>query len=98
MKNAIVAFDRFERRGTFMHKQDGIMRLESRQDAEPILEFVKQRADMPDDRDFKYIGEIPKATLDQALIEGWADDTKAWRKWFAENPKFSAKWHRGTQS
>jgi len=83
-----------EKRGTIWHEEDGVVRLESRQNVDGVLEFVKQRADTEDHKDYKYIGEIPKATLDQAIIEGWVHDDAAWRKWFAENPMFSAKWYR----
>lgn len=69
--------------------------LETRQDAEPILKFVKMRAELGRrDPEFYPLGEIPLATFGQALREGWADDDKAWRKWFAENPKFTDEWHR----
>lgn len=94
MRNAWIDYDETERKGSLMHREDGKTYLESRQDAEPIIEFVKDKARQPQDKDFKYIGEIPKATLDQALIEGWADDPAAWRRWFADNPKFTAKWHQ----
>lgn len=93
-KSALLNATRGERRGTIWHEEDGNVFLESRQNVDGVLRFVKARAELPDDKDFKYLGEIPKATIDQALIEGWADDDKAWRKWFAENPMFSAKWHR----
>ena len=83
-----------EKRGTIWHEEDGVVRLESRQNVDGVLKFVKDRSQLPDDKDFKYMGEIPKATLDQAMIEGWIHDEKAWRRWFAENPMFSAKWHR----
>lgn len=83
-----------EKRGTIWHEQDGQVLLESRQNVDGVLKFVKMRAELPDDKDFKYMGEIPKATLNQAMIEGWVDDSAAWARWFAENPMFSAKWHR----
>lgn len=94
-KSALLSAAFPEKRGTIWHDEDGVVRLESRQNVDGVLEFVKVRSEMPDDKDLKYLGEIPKATLDQALIEGWVDDDAAWRKWFAENPMFSAKWHRG---
>lgn len=79
------------RKYTAIH--DGKM-METRQDAEPILEFVKMRAELPDDKDFKFIGEMPLVTFGEAIRDGWIDDDKALRKWFAANPRFSAKWHR----
>lgn len=83
-----------EKRGTIWHEEDGVVRLESRQNVDGVLKFVKLRSQMSDDKDFKYIGEIPKATLEQAMIEGWVDDSAAWQRWFKENPMFSAKWHQ----
>lgn len=80
------------RKKTIIH--DGKL-METRQDAEPILELVKMRSQLPDDKDFKFLGEVPLATFGEALRDGWADDDKAWRKWFALNPRFSSKWHRG---
>lgn len=94
MKNQMLDWLADERRATLMHKEDGRGYVESRQDAEPIVEFVKDRAQMPDDKDFKFIGSVPIAAVNQALIEGWADDMKAWRKYLADHPKFSAGWHR----
>jgi hypothetical protein len=94
LKNITLDWIADERRSIVYHKEDGRTYIESRQDVEPILEFVKNKAELPEDKDFKYIGEIPKYMLDKALIEGWADDAAQWRKWFADNPKFSAKWHR----
>lgn len=66
--------------------------METRQDAEPILEVVKNLAHIPQDKDFKVLGEMPLATFGEALRDGWADDDKALRKWFADNPKFTVKW------
>lgn len=68
--------------------------MESRQDAEPILEFVKARSELPDDKDFKFLGEVPLVTFGEAIRDGWVDDDRAWRKWFRENPKFSSEWYR----
>lgn len=83
-----------ERRATLMHREDGQTYIESRQDAEPIVEFVKARAEMPDDKDFRFIGSVPMAAVNQALTEGWADDPKRWRRYLKDNPKFSAEWHK----
>lgn len=93
-KNVMLDWLSGERRATLMHKEDGKAYVESRQDAEPLIEWVKNRAQQPDDKDYKYIGSIPESTLNQAMIEGWFHDQQAWRKWMADNPKFSAKWHQ----
>ena len=94
MKNQILDWLSDSKHATLHHKEDGNGYIEHRQDVEPILEYVKHKAQLPEDKDFKYIGEIPQVVLDQALIEGWAHDHKKLRKWIAENPKFSAKWYQ----
>lgn len=83
------------RRATLLHKEDGVLYGESRQDAEPIIEWTKARAQgVTDDPDYKFVATIPEATLNQAFTEGWFHDQAAWRKWMAENPKFTAKYHK----
>jgi GTP-dependent phosphoenolpyruvate carboxykinase len=94
MKNVMLDWLATERRATLFHKEDGNAYIESRQDAEPLIEWVKDRAQETDDKDYKFIGVIPEATLNQAFAEGWFHDQAAWRKWLADNPKFSARWHR----
>ena len=94
MKNRILDAIAGENRAILMHQEDGKTYIESRQDCEPIIEFVKDKARMPEDKDFKYIGELPKAVVDQAIVEGWIDDDKRIRRWFADNPKLTAEWHR----
>jgi len=69
--------------------------METRQDVEPILEFVKQRAEMPRDKDFRYYGEMPLATFGEAIRDGWIDDDKKMRAWFRENKKFTAEYYGG---
>lgn len=71
--------------------------METRQDAEPILEFVQNRAQVPDKDDFRYLGEIPLATFGEAIRDGWVDDDKAWRRWFADNKKFTAEYYGGSK-
>lgn len=95
MKDQMLDWLAGEKRATLWHREDGKTYIESRQDAEPIVEFVKARAEMPDDKDFKYVGSVPMAAVNQALIEGWCNDPQAWRKYLRDNPKFSAAWTRG---
>ena len=94
MKNKLLDWLADERRAALWHREDGKTHIETKQDAEPIVEFVKARAQMPQDKDFKFIGSVPMQAVNQALIEGWCNDPKAWRKYLADNPKFSAGWHK----
>lgn len=92
-KNKLLEAFGYGERAALLHKEDGVLYGESRQDVEPLIEWVKDRAQMPDDKDYKFIGIIPQADLDRAMIEGWFHDQAAWRKWFADNPKYTAKYH-----
>jgi hypothetical protein len=66
----------------------GRVAIDTRQDCEPIVEFVAARRGLPQDHEMRYLGEMPLATVGQALVDGWLDDPKALRKWFRDNPKF----------
>lgn len=94
MSKAILSAYADTRKYTVVH--DGQW-METRQDAEPILEFVKHRAQMPDDKDFRYLGEMPLATFGEAIRDGWIDDDKALRRWFRDNMAFSAEFHGGAK-
>lgn len=87
-------FDPLTKRQTLWHEEDGAYYLETRQDAEPIIEFVKNKAQQPKDEDFHYIGELTPEAFDQAAREGWLHDDKRLMRWFAENPMMSAKYHK----
>ena len=94
MKNQILDWLGGEKRKTLWHREDGKTYVESRQDAEPLIEWTKQRAGVTDDPDYRFVATIPNATLNQAMVEGWFHDRKAWERWMQENPKFTAKYHK----
>lgn len=93
-KNQLLEALAGEKRATLLHKEEGNLYGESRQDAEPIVEFVKNKAQAPQDKDFRFVGSVPMSAVNQAIIEGWADDMQAWRRYLRDNPKFSAEWHK----
>lgn len=93
-KNQILDVLGDSKRATLMHREDGRDYFESRQDAEPLIEWVKQRAQQTDDIDYKFVGVIPEATINQAMLEGWFHDKASWERWMQDNPKFTAKYHR----
>lgn len=78
------------------HDVDGTVYFETRQDCEPIVEWIKQVKDAPapKDRDFEYLGEIPMATLGEWMRDGSIDDEKHVRKWLNAHPMF--KVYHGT--
>lgn len=70
-----------ERRQVIIHKEDGVSRVETRQDVEPIIEAAKILSEMTPGREMRHAAFIPKTVLDQAFNEGWFNDPKAWKKW-----------------
>lgn len=94
-KNQVLDWNPNSRTATLLHKEDGRLSVESSQDVSTLIEWTKARAQgVVDDPEYKFVGAIPEATLNQAFAEGWFHDRKAWERWLANNPKFSAKWHK----
>jgi hypothetical protein len=70
-----------ERRRVIIHKEDGVSRVETRQDVSPILRAAQIMRDETPGKDMRHAAFIPKTVLDQAFNEGWFHDPKAWKKW-----------------
>lgn len=80
-KSALLDILPGERRKTIMHEEDGKTYVESRQDVEPLIEWIGRAKDRPQDPEFRHAAEVPMTVLNQAFIEGWFHDPKAWKKW-----------------
>jgi hypothetical protein len=80
MKNLLTQ-DEGERRRVIIHKEDGVSRVETRQDVTPILKAAEMMRDQTPGKDMRHAAFIPKTVLDQAFIEGWFHDKKAWKRW-----------------
>jgi hypothetical protein len=68
-------------RQTIWREEDGVVRLESRQDVSHIVEAAKILADEPPGKDFRHVALIPETVLNRSMIEGWFNDKQAWKKW-----------------
>ncbi len=82
-----------ERKYTVRHRDvDGKTWFETRQDCEPIVEYVKQKQGQPrrtiDSVQWDHLGEIPASVLGQFMRDGSLDDPKFIRRWLNENPAF----------
>lgn len=70
------------RKYTLWHKDvDGTVRLETRQDCEPIVEFCKAAKDKPRDPMFRHVAEIPMSVIGQWMRDGSLDDEANIRRW-----------------
>ncbi|HSE58227.1 MAG TPA: hypothetical protein VLA99_05955 [Nitrospiraceae bacterium] len=74
------------KRKTIAHEEDGVWRVESRQDCEHIVKAAKIMSEMPQSKDFKLAAVIPETVLNQAFLEGWFHDKAKWREW-ANDPQ-----------
>lgn len=81
------------RRKTIYSVEDGVTRIESVQDCEHIVRAASILADEPPGKDFRLIGFIPEAALNQMFLDGSFHDRKALRRWLDENPH--CKVHKG---
>ena len=75
------------RKYTIRHRDvDGTTYFETRQDCEPIVEFVKQARNKPKDMAWTHLGEIPLADLGQMMRDGSLQDEKHIRRYLNERP------------
>ena len=87
-KRGLLDFSPDANRATIAHKEDGVWRVESKQDCEHIVRAAKLIADEPPGKDFRHIGFIPEAVMNQMFIDGSFHDPKAIERWLDENPAF----------
>ncbi len=92
-KSALLDIVPDSRRKTIYHEQDGKTYIESRQDCTHIVEAAKVLADVPPNKSdgWRFLGFIPETVMNQAMIEGWFHDQKAWRAWLnnSDNKAFN---------
>lgn len=83
------------RKYTIRHRDcDGNIYFETRQDCEPIVEFVKRARDKPKDPAWTHLGEIPLADLGQMMRDGSLNDEKHIRRYLNARP--ALKVYHGT--
>jgi hypothetical protein len=78
---SLLTEDGGERRRVIIHKEDGVRRVETRQDVAPIIKAAEAMREVKPDKDMRHAAFIPKTVLDQAFVEGWFHDKAAWKRW-----------------
>jgi thioesterase domain-containing protein len=73
-----------------VHADDETTVLETRQDVQPTLDWVRTLRDANDYRDpgWKPVAEVPEFIVEQAMREGWFHDDKAWKRWANDRDNF----------
>lgn len=96
-KSAPLAFDPEKRVKKIYWEEDGVTRIETRQDAEGLVKLARQMSELPHDREMYPICVVPENVLERSYIEGWFHDPAAWRRWMndPENRDFRIE-HRKT--
>lgn len=80
-KSALLDMVPDARRKTIYHEEDGRNYIETRQDVASIIKAASIIADEPPGKDFRHIGFIPDAVLNEAFVGGWFHDKAAWKRW-----------------
>jgi hypothetical protein len=80
-KAALLNYVADERRGAVYHLEDGVTRIETRQDVTHIEKAASIIADQTPGKDFRHAALIPNEVINQAMLDGWFHDPKAWKKW-----------------
>lgn len=74
------------RRQVIYAEEDDKTYLETRQDVEQIIDYAKACSEHAEHPEWgRLVGFMPDYVLDDALRNGWFEDTKAIRRWLA-NP------------
>lgn len=73
------------RRKVLFHQEDDKIIIEQRQDVSHIVEAAKILADQPPGKDFRHMAFVPETVLNDAFVNGWIHDPKAWKAWL-NNP------------
>ena len=94
-KSALLDLVADSRRKTIIHEQDGKHWIETRQDVSHVIEAAKILADEPPGKDFRHVGFIPDAVLNQMLIDGSFHDPKAIRRWLNDPANESFRTWKG---
>jgi hypothetical protein len=77
----LLSFMPDECRKVIRHTEDGVTRVETRQEVSHIIDAAKMLADETPGKDFRHMAYVPKTVLDQAFNEGWFHDKAAWKRW-----------------
>lgn len=81
------------KRVTLAHEEDGVWRVESRQDTSHIAKAASIIADQPPGKDFRHVGFIPDADLNRMLLDGSFHDPAAIRQFFDDHPCYrTGRW------
>lgn len=70
--------------------EDETIKAVTTQDVSKTLKYVKDLGDNDPGKDLRHVAEVPMVIYEKAVIEGWANDQEAWKKWLnsPENKPF----------
>lgn len=67
----------------------GDLIIETEQDCESIIDYVKTERDLPVGKEWRKVASIPMIFIDKAAKEGWVNDKAKWHRWL-NDPDHSA--------
>ena len=88
-KKGLLDLNEGARRATLAHLEDGVWRVESRQETDHIVKAAKILADEPRGKDFRHVGFIPETDLNKMMLDGSFHDPKAIEQFFRDHPCYA---------
>lgn len=87
-KSRIIHADPKDRWKVISHIEDGVERVEVRQDVAPLIEWAQwlreNQVRKPDSELGVRVAIIPKEAINRAFIEGGFNDPQWWERWYAD--------------
>lgn len=80
-KSALLDLVPLHRRKVIWHTEDGKQFIETKQDVSGVIKAAGVLSQEKPDKDFTRVALIPLEVLNQAILDGWADDQEQWKKW-----------------
>jgi hypothetical protein len=70
--------------------EDETIKAITTQDITKTLKYVKDLGEYSPGNDLRHVAEVPIVIYEKAVLEGWANDMSAWKKWLnsPENKPF----------
>ena len=95
-KSALLDLVADSRRKTIFHEEDGVTRVESRQDVTPVIKAAKELwCDTPP-LDFRLVALMPETVMGEALSQGWFHDKAAIKRWVNDPANACYRTTKGT--
>lgn len=95
-KSALLDILPDARRMTVFHREDGVTRIETKQEVSPIIAAAKAMWDDKPPLDMRLVALVPDEVLNQSFNDGWFHDDAAWKRWVNDPANACFRTTKGT--